>query len=452
MESYIKGSVAAIRSYFASGETRSIDFRIEQLKRLKSYIKSHEGEILEALTADLGKSSEEGYLTEISIVMSEINTHIKHIRGWARPKRVATPLHLLPSRSKIVYEPLGVALIIAPWNYPFQLLVAPLVGAISSGCCAMLKPSPAAPATSKVIMRMIKELFPANYIDIVEGRRDVNALLLEQRYDIIFFTGSPDLARIVSAAAAKHLTPVVLELGGKSPCIVDKSANIALAARRIAWGKCLNSGQTCIAPDYLFVHEDVKSQLLDGVKREIERMFGESVKESRFFPRMVNEAAFDRVVGLMAGESIYYGGEVDREQRYIAPTILDHITPDSPVMGEEIFGPLLPVMTFRSMNEVYSYVNSHEKPLAFYYFGKGGNRVLRKTTSGGACINDTIMHISNHNLPFGGVGNSGSGRYHGKDSFLTYSNHRAVVTTPTWIDLPFKYAPFKLFKLIKKII
>lgn len=452
MESYIKSSVASLHSYFAKGETRSIDFRVAQLKRLKSVIKSYETEILEALTADLGKSQQEGYLTEISIVMGEINTHLKHLKQWAKPKRVATPLHILPSSSRVIYEPLGVALIIAPWNYPFNLLLTPLVGAISSGCCAMLKPAPAASATAKVIVKMIKDIFPPHYVDIVEGRRDVNTMLLEERYDIIFFTGSPDLGRIVLSAAAKHLTPVVLELGGKSPCIVDCDADIRLSARRIAWGKCLNSGQTCIAPDYLLVHSSVKDKLLSAIKEQITQMFGEDPSQSRFYPRMVSDAAFNRVVGLLEGEHIYFGGESDAESRYIAPTILDEVTAQSAVMQEEIFGPLLPVLSFDRLDEAYAFVNGREKPLALYYFGGKGREVLRNTSSGGACINDTIMHISNHNLPFGGVGNSGSGRYHGKDSFLTFSNHRAVVTTPTWIDLPFKYVPFKFFKQIKRII
>ncbi len=451
MEKYIKESVANLHSYHATGATKPIAFRIAQLRKLKEYITENEKEILAALATDLGKSSEEGYLTEISIVMGEINAHLKHLKKWAKPKRVTTPLHVLPSSSKIVYEPLGVALIIAPWNYPFNLLLTPLVGAIAAGCCAMLKPAPAASATSQVIEKMIKTIFEPNYIDIVQGRREVNAILLEQRYDIIFFTGSPQLGKIVSMAAAKNLTPVIMELGGKSPCIVDRDANIAIAARRIAWGKCLNSGQTCIAPDYLFVHEQVKDKLLAAIKAEIISTFGDDPKQSPYFPRMISDSAFENVLSLIESENVYYGGEHDASQRYISPTILDNITPASKVMQQEIFGPLLPVMTFSDISEVYKYVNSNPKPLALYYFGKNGKQVLHNTTSGGACINDTIMHISNHHLPFGGVGNSGSGSYHGRDSFLAFSNARAVVTTPTWIDLPFRYAPFKYFKLIKKI-
>lgn len=448
MEQHIKNSITALRAYFASGATKSVDFRLEKLRQIKEYIRDNRGEILAAIKSDLGRSEQEAYLTEISIVTTEIDMHLKSLKRWARPQRVPTPIHLFPSKSSIIYEPLGVALIVAPWNYPFNLLITPLIGAISAGCCAMLKPSDAAAATTAVMVKMIRALFEPSYIDIVEGGREVNTILFKQRYDIIFFTGSPQLGKVVCAAAAKHLTPVVMELGGKSPCIVDEDANIVVAARRIVWGKCLNSGQTCIAPDYLYVHSSVKKKLLAAAKREIKAMYGEDVKQSSHFSRMINDAAFDRVVKLMDGEDIYYGGECDRTQKYISPTIIDGVTPDSKIMQEEIFGPLLPVMTFNALDEVYSYINSQEKPLALYYFGRSGDGVLQNTTSGGMCINDTIIHISNHNLPFGGVGNSGFGRYHGKESYTTFSNCRAVVTTPTWIDMPFRYAPFKFFKFV----
>lgn len=289
-------------------------------------------------------------------------------------------------------------------------------------------------------------------MDIVHGGRDVNIKLLEQEYDIIFFTGSPSFGKVVYKAAAQNLTPVVLELGGKSPCIVDKGANIEVSARRIAWGKWINAGQTCIAPDYMFVHSSLKERLLGQIKIECEKIYSTDIKQSRFYGRIVSNGAFDRLVDLVENEDIYYGGESDRTQKYIAPTVIDNITPESKIMQDEIFGPLLPVMSFEDINEVYAYVNAHEKPLALYYFGGDGEQVLRQTTSGGACINDTIMHVSNHNLPFGGVGNSGVGKYHGKRSFETFSNMRAVVKTPTWIDLPLKYPPFKYFKLIRRIL
>lgn len=444
----------AQKTFFNSDKTKELKFRIQNLKNFKAAIKKWESKISDALWTDLHKSYEEAYLTEISIVLMEIDNHVKHLKRWAKPKKVSSPMHLLPSSSKIIYEPLGVALIIAPWNYPFQLLMNPLVGAISAGCCSILKPSPYTPSVAKVMEEMIKETFNGNYIDVVQGSRKVNTFLLEQRFDAIFYTGSPAVGKVVMKAASENLTPVVLELGGKSPCIVDESANLELAARRIAWGKTINSGQTCIAPDYLFVHESVKEELLKRIAKNIEVMFGTEIKDSKYFPRIVNKQAFDRLLKLMQHGVIKFGGEVDEAERYIAPTIIDEVKPDYPIMQEEIFGPILPVMTFSKIDEVIDYVRSHEKPLAFYYFGKNkqARDILSKTTSGGACINDTLMHITNHKLPFGGVGNSGLGKYHGKESFLSLSNQRALVTTPTWIDLPLKYAPFKYFKLIKKIL
>lgn len=442
------------RTFFATHQTKALNFRIENLKRFKRAILQYEAEICDALWMDLHKSKQEAYLTEISIVIQEINNHLKHLKLWAKPKRVTTPFHILPSSSKIIYEPLGVSLIIAPWNYPFQLLMNSLVGSISSGCCAMLKPSPYTPTVAKIMEELIHETFEEKYISIVQGGRDINRVLLEQRFDTIFFTGSPDLGKIVMKAAASYLTPVVLELGGKSPCIVDATANIDLAAKRIAWGKTINAGQTCIAPDYLFVHSLVKDELLKKVAETVEKMFGKNPQESPYFPRIVNQNAIQRLQKLLLHGNIVYGGKVDADDKYISPTIIDDVKPDFPIMQEEIFGPLLPVMTFENIETVIEYVNSHEKPLAFYYFGrnKQAKDVLSKTTSGGACVNDTLMHVSNHHLPFGGVGNSGMGRYHGHESFLAFSNARAVVTTPTWLDLPVKYVPFKYFKWVKKIV
>ena len=442
------------RALFDTNKTKDISFRIEQLRKLKNSILKNQKRIEGALWQDLHKSPEEAYLTEISIVTGEIDHHIKHLKKWAKPKRVSTPLHVLPSSSKIIYEPLGVALIVAPWNYPFQLLINSLVGSISAGCCSLLKPSPYTPTIAKVMEEMIKESFDSNYIATVQGGRETNKILFDQRFDIIFLTGSPSLGKIAMKAAAEHLTPVVLELGGKSPCIVDADANIDLAARRIAWGKLINAGQTCIAPDYLFAHHSIKDVLLEKIVKSIEEMYGNNIKESRLYPRIVNQPAMDRLAGYMKQGKIYSGGEIDAKEKFIAPTIIDDVTPDFPIMQEEIFGPILPVMTFEHLDETIEYINKNEKPLAFYYFGKNkkAREVLTKTTSGGACINDTLMHITNHNLPFGGVGNSGMGKYHGQESFLAFSNKRAVVTTPTWIDLPLKYVPFKYFKFIKKII
>ena len=442
------------RDFFATNKTKDINFRLEQLRKLKNAILKNQEKIESALWEDLHKSPEESYLTEISIVTGEVDNHIKHLKKWAKPKRVSTPLHLLPSSSKIIYEPLGLSLIVAPWNYPFQLLINSLVGSISAGGCSILKPSPDAPTIAKVMQEMIEETFESNYITVVQGGKETNTILFNERFDIIFFTGSPNVGKVVMKAASQHLTPVVLELGGKSPCIVDADANINIAARRIAWGKMINAGQTCIAPDYLFAHSSIKDELLDKIANNIKEMYGNDIKESRFYPRIINQRAIDRLEKLMNQGKIHSGGEIDEKERFIAPTIIDNINPGFLIMQKEIFGPILPVMIFDHIDETIEYINKNEKPLAFYYFGKNKNakNVLAKTTSGGACINDTLMHITNHNLPFGGVGNSGLGKYHGQESFLAFSNKRAVVNTPTWIDLPLKYPPFKYFKLIKKIV
>ena len=445
---------AAQKAFFRSGKTLDIDYRLSALKRLKAAIKRWEKPLIEALWADLHKSYEEAYLTELSIVLGEIDNHIRHLKSWASPKRYSTPLKMFPSRSKVISEPLGNSLIISPWNYPVQLLLNPLVGAISAGCTAILKPSPYVESVSKVIEELISESFDEEYIAVVQGNRDVNTTLLEQRYDIIFFTGSPSLGRKVMAAAAKNLTPVVLELGGKSPCIVDKGADLGTIARRIAWGKSLNAGQTCIAPDYLLVHKDVKEALIAAIAQEFKSLLGDNPKECRHFVRIVNDKAFDRLVGYLDGAEVVVGGEHDKATRYIAPTIIDNVSLDSPIMQEEIFGPIFPVVTFSNIDEAISLVTEREKPLALYYFGdnKTANHVLKHTSSGGACVNDTIMHIANEKLPFGGVGNSGMSSYHGRESFDVFSHRRAVVTTPTWLDIPFRYMPYKMFSLVKKIL
>ena len=447
--------VEAQRAYFRSGETLSLKHRQKALCTLSKALKLWESRIAEALWKDLHKSYEEAYMTELSIVLGEIDNHLRHLKRWMLPKPVGTPIKMMPSRSKVIAEPLGCSLIMAPWNYPVQLLLNPLVGAISSGCTAILKPSPYVPHVSKVLEQMIKESFRPEYIAIVQGNREVNTALLEQRFDIIFFTGSPDLGRKVMRAASEHLTPVVLELGGKSPCIVDKDANIAMAARRIAWGKSLNAGQTCIAPDYLLVHADVKEQLISALKKEFTRLHGTNPKEAKHFVRIVNERAFDRLVGYIQGAEVVMGGEYDREERYIAPTLIDHVDVNSPIMQEEIFGPIFPIVTFSTTEEAIRFVTDREKPLALYYFGeskKNIRNVLKHTSSGGACINDTIMHIANENLPFGGVGQSGMSAYHGKESFKVFSHYRAVVTTTTRLDLPFRYMPYKFFKFVKKLL
>lgn len=450
---------AAQKEYFSTGATLDIAFRKEMLKKLLAALEKWDEKLAEALWTDLHKSYEEAYLTEISIVKAEIREHLKKVARWARKKRVRTPIKLFPSRTYIVKEPLGCSLIISPWNYPVQLLLNPLVGAISSGCTALLKPSPYVPTVSKVIEEMINETFEEKYIGVAQGNRQVNTALLEQRWDLIFFTGSPALAKTVMAAAAKNLTPVVLELGGKSPCIIDKTADINVTAKRLAWGKTLNSGQTCIAPDYILIHKDVKDAFVKAFGDEVRNLHGEDIKADRHYVRMVNDKAFERVAGYLKEGDIIYGGRHDADTRFIEPTLIENVPLDSPLMTEEIFGPIFPIITLDSndksfKDKVIEFVKDREKPLAFYYFGKesDGWEIIRNTSSGGGCINDVIMHIANENAPFGGVGNSGMGRYHDKDSFEAFSHTRTIVSTGTWIDLPFRYMPYKMFSLVKKIL
>ena len=453
--------IASIRDaqnrYFKTGATLDINFRKSMLKKFLQAMEKWENALTDALWTDLHKSYEEAYLTEISIVKGEIKSHIRNIGKWSARRKAYSPIKLFPSRSYVVKEPLGNALIISPWNYPVQLLLNPLVGAISSGCTAVLKPSPYVPNVSKVIEEMIADTFAPEYITTVQGHRDVNTALLEQRWDIIFFTGSPALAKTVMSAASKYLTPVVLELGGKSPCIIDRTADIAVTAKRIAWGKTLNSGQTCIAPDYILIHEDVKEAFVKAFAAEVRNLHGEDIKADRHYVRMVNDKAFERVTGYFKDGDIIYGGSTDASQRFIEPTLIENVPLDSPLMTEEIFGPVFPVITLKGegfKQQVIDFVTSREKPLAFYYFGneKDGWDLVRHTSSGGGCINDVIMHIANENVPFGGVGNSGMGRYHQKDSFEAFSHTRSIIATGTWIDLPFRYMPYKMFSLVKKLL
>lgn len=446
----------AQKAYFRTGKTLDVKFRRNMLDRFAKALDKWEAKLCDALWEDLHKSYEEAFLTEISIVRAEIALHRRHVAGWARRKKACTPVKLFPSRSHIVKEPLGNSLIISPWNYPVQLLLNPLVGAISSGCTAVLKPSPYVPHVSQVIADMISETFEEQYIAVVQGNRDVNTVLLGLRWDLIFFTGSPALAKTVMTAAAKYLTPVILELGGKSPCIIDRTADIKVAAKRIAWGKTLNSGQTCIAPDYILIHKDVKDAFVKAFAEEVRNLHGKDIKADRHYVRMVNDKAFERVTGYIKESQILYGGSFDAASRFIEPTLLDNPPLDSPVMTEEIFGPVFPVITIEDdfQNTVIDFVTSREKPLAFYYFGKeeDGWEMISRTSSGGGCINDVIMHIANENVPFGGVGNSGMGRYHAKESFEAFSHTRSIISTGTWIDLPFRYMPYRLFGLVKKFL
>lgn len=454
----IQGIAEAQRAYFCSGATLDIGFRKQMLRKFLVALERWEQRLYDALWVDLHKSYEEALLTEISIVKAEAKMHLRHLSSWARRRKVHTPIKLFPSRSYIVKEPLGNALIVSPWNYPVQLLLNPLIGAISSGCTAMLKPSPYVPTVSQTIAEMIAENFDEEYIAVVQGNREVNAALFDLRWDVIFFTGSPALAKTVMAAAAKHLTPLVLELGGKSPCVIDKAANVAMTARRLAWGKTLNSGQTCIAPDYILIHKDVKEAFVKAFAEEVKRLHGEDIKVDKHYVRMVNDKAFERVVGYIKESKVLCGGAFDAAERYIEPTLLDNPSLSSAVMTDEIFGPVFPVVTLEDegsfVDKAIEFITSREKPLALYYFGdeEDGWRVVRHTSSGGGCINDVIMHIANENAPFGGVGNSGMGRYHGRDSFEAFSHTRSIVTTSKWFDLPFRYMPYKMFNLVKKLL
>ena len=450
----IEELVQGQREFLSRGLTRSIDYRKEQLLALSKAIDKWEDRLYDALMKDLHKSREEAFLTEVGMVKGEIKNHLSHLERWTARKKVRPSVSVFPSACYKVYEPLGNTLIVSPWNYPFQLLVNPLVGCISAGCTAILKPSPYVESVSEVLQQMIEDTFDPGYVAVVQGHRDVNTELFSKRFDLIFLTGSPSLGRIAMEAAARNLTPVVLELGGKSPCIVDKSADVDLAARRIAWGKTLNSGQTCIAPDYLFLHRDIRDRFIDAFEREVRSMHGENVGESPYYVHMVSDRAFDRLVGYLSDGKVVSGGHFDRATRYVEPTLLDGVDPSSSVMQEEIFGPVFPIMEFTDIEDVLGFITSREKPLALYYFGhtKMGWSVVERTSSGGACINDTVMHVASDKVPFGGVGNSGMGRYHGKDSFLAFSHTRTVLVSPTWIDLPVRYPPYRFMGAVRKLM
>ena len=446
------------KDFFFRNETRSIEFRISQLKKLKEIIKINEKAVLEALNRDLRKSNFEGYATEIGLVYEEINYAIKNLKKWMKKERVKGSLVNYPSKNYIYKEPYGVVLIIGPFNYPFQLIMSPLVGAIAAGNCSILKPSEHSIETSKVIESIINDNFSSEYIKVIEpsGGKEVVSSLLDLKLDYIFFTGSVRVGKIVMEKASKNLIPVTLELGGKSPCIVDKDANIKMSAKRIIWGKFLNAGQTCIAPDYLLVHKEVKEELLKAVINEIKSQFGENNRESLDYSRIISEREVDRLSSYIKDGDIYYGGEVIREEKYISPTILTNINAEGKINEEEIFGPILPVYEFSEIDEVLRNIKNKEKPLALYYFSENKysiEKVLKESTSGGVTINDTIIHVVSNNLPFGGVGNSGIGGYHGKFSFDTFTHNKSVVKRGTFIEFPFRFPPYKdRFKLIKRVM
>lgn len=437
------------RKYFAAGATLPISARISTLKKLRSYIKEHEQEISDALAADLGKSKFEGYMCEIGLVLGEISYMIKHTKKFARnEKKLSCPANYVAS-SYIKKSPYGAVLIMSPWNYPFLLTLEPLVDAISAGNTVIAKPSAYSPNTTKVIEKLINECFAPEYVAIVTGGRAENTHLLEQKFDYIFFTGSQTVGREVMRKAAEKLIPVTLELGGKSPCIVDKTANIALAAKRIVWGKFLNCGQTCVAPDYILCHESVKEKLIAELKKQIEAQFGKAPLENKSYGKIINQKHFDRVSSLIDKSKVVHGGATDAAAQRIEPTIMNNVTWEDAVMQQEIFGPVLPILAYKTEDEIFSTVNSRNKPLALYIFTsdkKLAKKVLAQCAFGGGCINDTIVHLATNNMGFGGVGESGMGAYHGKIGFDTFSHKKSIVDKKTWIDVNLRYQPYSKLK------
>jgi aldehyde dehydrogenase (NAD+) len=443
--------VKDMRDYHKTNETLSYAFRIEQLKKLKQAIHTYQDDILEALKKDLNKSHFEGFLTEVGIAILEIKDAMKHLKKWMKVKRVKTPLTLFKAKSYLYPEPYGVVLIMSPWNYPFQLAIAPLIGAIASGNVSVLKLSPDAKHTSEVTKKMIESIFKPEYVSVLTGGLEESQEVIKQRFDYIFFTGSTHVGRIVMEAASKHLTPVTLELGGKSPCIVDETADLDKAAKRIAFGKFVNAGQTCIAPDYIYVQEHIKDAFVEAMKKWIHTFFQEHPIQKDDYPQIINHKHYQRLISLMDKDKVIHGGRFDQQK--IEPTLLDNITRKDPIMQEEIFGPLLPILTFKDINEVILDLKQQEKPLALYMFSKDKanlKNVLNSLSFGGATINDTLMHVASGYLPFGGVGESGMGSYHGKKSFDTFSHEKSVLFRSNLIDLDFRYHPYTKRK--KKIV
>ncbi|MFA1821605.1 aldehyde dehydrogenase [Virgibacillus oceani] len=444
------------RSFFLNGNTIEYSVRKEKLQSLKKMLKKYETDIYDALKIDLNKSKHETLTTELGLLYTEIDFAIKHLREWMEPEKVNAPLTHKGTKNYIFKEPYGVCLIISPWNYPLQLALAPLIGAIAAGNCAIIKPSEYAKATSIILEEMIKETFDPSFVKVVQGDKDVSEKLLKQRFDYIFFTGSTPVGKIIMKEASKHLTPVTLELGGKSPAIVDKDANIQLAAKRIVWGKFTNAGQTCVAPDFLYVHDRVKFKLMKEMKKQIKSFYGRVPLKNKDYVQIINQNHFDRLENYLNSGSILHGGSVDREYLMIEPTILDTVSWEDEIMQEEIFGPILPVFTFQDIAEAVERLKLLEKPLALYYFGENGKtqqQVIQYLSFGGGSINDTLYHLANPHLPFGGIGNSGMGAYHGKSSFDTFSHSKSILKQTTKFDLPFRYPGGKLSQsVVKKLM
>lgn len=446
------------KQFFLTGKTKSIDFRIDNLKTLKSLVEENEQELLNALKQDLSKSEFEAYTTEIGFVLSEISFTLKNLRKWSKPKRVKSALTHFGSKGFVYKEPYGVALIIGPWNYPINLILSPLIGAIAAGNCAILKPSELTPATSNLLNQLISTYFPKEYIVVIEGDAKTSQALLNENVDYIFFTGSIQVGKMVMEAAAKHLTPVTLELGGKSPCIIHEDAKISFAAKRIVWGKLLNAGQTCVAPDYLLVHHSIKDLLIDEMKKAIVELYGENVLSNQNYTKIINEKHFNRLCNMMKatrGMTIS-GGSQDPLSQKIEPLLLDEITWNDATMEDEIFGPILPIITYNNINQIIKEISSRPKPLALYVFTENklvSNKIIDEISFGSCCVNDTVFQIATPHLPFGGVGASGTGAYHGQKSFDTFSHEKSVLKQTTLFDIPLRYPNTKNgLKLIKKIM
>jgi len=437
------------RSYFNQGKTLPVEVRRNALKALKACIKKHEADIMSALKSDLGKSETESYISEIGMLYEDINYTLKHLSSWARPKRVSTPSSIAPASSFIQQCPYGVVLIIAPWNYPLLLSLSPLVGALAAGNCCVVKPSELAPASAAVITTIIEETFGPQLVATINGGVEESKALLEQQFDYIFYTGNTSVGRYVMQKAADHLTPVTLELGGKSPVIISRSANIRLAARRIAFGKCMNLGQTCVAPDYVLIEEQVHDEFIRLIKEEITKMYGTNPLDNQSYGKIINRRHYDRICKLIDADKVVFGGERDEQGVRISPTIMDNVSALDAVMQEEIFGPVLPVIKIRNIDEAMQFVQQRPHPLALYLFSNDGReqkRVMQGLQYGGGCINDVVIHLSNLNLPFGGIGESGMGSYHGVASFQTFSHAQSVVKASSWIDMPVRYQPYTKMK------
>lgn len=444
-EQEIKDILQQQNHFFSSGKTIPAEFRLKQLESLKEAMIRHEADLAAALKEDLGKSRMESYMCEIGLTLSELTWMQKHLRSLMRSKHVSTPVAQFAAKSFRSPSPYGTVLIMSPWNYPVLLTLDPLIDAIAAGNTAVVKPSAYAPCTFNVMKTMIEECFPAHYVAVVDGGRAENQALLQQRFDMIFFTGGKTVGREVLRHAAEYLTPVTLELGGKSPCIVDSTAKIRLAAKRIVFGKYLNCGQTCVAPDYILCDKRIRDELITAILAEIEKQFGKEPLKNPNYGKIINEKHFERILGLINGEKLVYGGQSEPESLRIAPTVLNNITWDDAVMGEEIFGPLLPILTFDTLDEALDTVESHPHPLALYFFSEdkaAQKKVLDTCRFGGGCINDTIIHLATSDMPFGGVGESGMGSYHGRVGFETFSHYRSIVDKKTWMDLPIRYQKY----------